>query len=336
MTGERAYSFDHIERLSDHHGLYEHARHTTRRAEHGYCTDDNARLLVVTSREPDHGAAHRLSRLALGFVLDAQSADGSVRNRKNRHGRWTDHFGTEDCWGRSVWGLGVAAARHEDHSIREWADRGLGAAMRQRSEWPRAMAYAVLGACEVAGDHRHRAAACQLMVDALAVIGPVPAGDWHWPEPRLRYGNAVLAEAVVAAGIALNRSDDVERGLHMLDWLLRLELHSGHLSVTGVGGRGPNDMSPQFDQQPIEVAAMADACARAFDVTGDHRWVEGVDAAAAWFNGDNDAGLVMFDRSSGGGYDGLHADAVNLNQGAESTLALISTMQRANACSYSR
>lgn len=74
---------------------------------------------------------------------------------------------------------------------------------------------------------------------------------------------------------------------------------------------------------------MADACHRAYTVTGDPAWVHGVTAAAAWFRGSNDVGLVMFDGLTGGGYDGLHAERVNLNQGAESTLALVSTMQRA-------
>jgi hypothetical protein len=39
---------------------------------------------------------------------------------------------------------------------------------------------------------------------------------------------------------------------------------------------------------------------------------------------------------SGGGYDGLHPDRVNLNQGAESTLAFVSTMQRARSFAISR
>jgi hypothetical protein len=84
-----------------------------------------------------------------------------------------------------------------------------------------------------------------------------------------------------------------------------------------------------FDQQPIEVAAMADACWRAHAVTGDPSWLRGVSAATAWFDGDNDIGLPMHDPESGGGFDGLQVDRVNLNQGAESTLAFISTMQRA-------
>lgn len=327
-------TFDHIERLSDHRGLFEHAAFTLRREEHGYCTDDNARLLVVASRESDIGSPHRLSRLALGFVLDSQASDGRTRNRMDRLGHWTDGFGTDDCWGRSLWGLGTAAACHADHSIRHWALRGFNTAVGQRSQSPRTMAFAALGAAKVVEQHPFHAPARALLVDALNTIGPIPTGSWSWPEPRLRYANAALAEAVLAAGAALNNTESIDRGLTMLGWLLDLETRRGHLSVAGVGGRTPGETGPLFDQQPIEAAAMADACWRAFAVTDDRIWLHGVNAAAEWFTGANDTGLVMYDRDSGGGYDGLHADAVNLNQGAESTLAFISTMQRARSFAH--
>jgi hypothetical protein len=97
--------------------------------------------------------------------------------------------------------------------------------------------------------------------------------------------------------------------------------------VAPVGGCGPDDPRPGFDQQPIEVAALADACSRAAALTGDDRWAAGVASAVAWFLGDNDAQAPMWDPCSGGGYDGLRADGPNLNQGAESTLSLISTLQ---------
>ena len=52
-TATPAPSFAHLTRLSDDTGLFEHARHAIVRREHGYCTDDVARGLVVASREPD-------------------------------------------------------------------------------------------------------------------------------------------------------------------------------------------------------------------------------------------------------------------------------------------
>ena len=76
---------------------------------------------------------------------------------------------------------------------------------------------------------------------------------------------------------------------------------------------------------------MADACARALSVDDSPMWLEGIAMANAWFDADNDAGVMMWDPVTGGGYDGLHADVANQNQGAESTLALVSTRQQAFA-----
>jgi hypothetical protein len=81
------------------------------------------------------------------------------------------------------------------------------------------------------------------------------------------------------------------------------------------------------------VSTLADACARAAAVDTNPIWPDGVRAAAAWFMGDNDAQEPMWDQDTGGGYDGLHADGVNSNQGAESTLAVISTLQQAHRLS---
>ncbi len=192
------------------------------------------------------------------------------------------------------------------------------------------MAFAALGAAEVAQhDARHRGAR-SLLADAVTTIGPAsndPA--WPWPEPRLSYANAALPEVLIAAGHLLDRPDVLDDGLTLLRWLLDRETIDGHLSPTPVDGAGRDDVVGRFDQQPIEVAAMADACARAHAVTGDDDWRRGLDLAIDWFAGGNDVGTPMWDVATNGGYDGLNPTGPNLNQGAESTLALISTMQYA-------
>ena len=332
MIEPSSFAFGHLDRMSDHRALFEHAEGPERREEHGYCVDDNARMLVVSSRESDDvGLPHRLGRLALDFVLDAQGVDGGSCNRMDRYGRWTDEVGTDDCWGRSLWSLGVAATQHSDVTIRRRALAGFDKGVHGRSHWRRAMAFAALGAADVLADDIDHGPARALLVDAVDVIGPIPTGSWTWPEPRLAYANAAMAEALIAAGAALGDAATLDRGLTMLAWLFELETAKGHLSVTGVGGRGPGVSDPMFDQQPIEVAAMADACWRASTVTGDGAWWRGVAVAARWFTGENDTGLPMYDDVTGGGFDGLQPEGVNLNQGAESTLALISTMQRARS-----
>ena len=143
----------------------------------------------------------------------------------------------------------------------------------------------------------------------------------------MSYANAVIPEVLIAGGHLLGRPAVLEHGLDLLDWLLARETIDDHLSPTPVGGAGPDDHGPAFDQQPIEVAAIADACARAAIVTGDAGWVSGIELAIGWFDGRNDTGSAMWDPVTGGGYDGLTAIGPNLNQGAESTLALVTTMQ---------
>ncbi len=327
------YSFDHLHRLSTPIGTFEHAEHTTPRTEHGFCTDDVARVLVVTSREPQ--PTERV--LALGqrsyrFLVDGQAADGRMHNRRSERGRWLDVPSVEDCWGRSLWGFGTAARHGVDPKVRQSALASFEIGAAQRSPWLHSMAFAALGAAEVLAWHPANVSARALLADAAAIIGEPDADPaWPWPERRLRYANAALPEALMAAGTHLQRPELVTHGLRLLRWLLERETRQGHLSPTPAHGAGPDDRAPAYDQQPIEVAALADACHRAALVSGNLSWLDGVDLAVRWFEGHNDVGASMIDLRSGGGYDGLHPLGPNLNQGAESTLAMLSTLQLANA-----
>ena len=325
--------FDHLLDMSDAIGTFEHAEYTVPRRAHGFCTDDMARVLLVVAREPSPGLAVRaLGRTAMRFLVEAQGVSGRTRNRRDADGRWHGRGGVEDCWGRSVAAFGTAATAGHDDWMRQMGLASFGHAVQQRSQWPRAMAFAALGAAEVLRCDPQHYPARALLVDAVDTIdGPGTDRAWPWPEARLSYANATVAEALLAAGHALGRPEVVARGGDLLAWLLERETVDGHLSLTPVGGSGPGDVAPAFDQQPIEAAAMADACARAEAVTGDQGWGRGVELAIGWFLGDNDAGAPMFDPGTGGGYDGLHATGPNRNQGAESTLALISTLQHARS-----
>ncbi len=322
-------SFAHLQRMTDRYGTYEHADGAAPRPEHGYCTDDMARVLVVASREPDPSQpVSDLARQALRFVADAQGPGGDCRNRRDRQGQWRGPYEVADPWGRSLWGLGTAAARHPRELVRQLALSCFERGAQRRSRSPRSMAFAALGAYEVLAVYPGHRAALDLLADSIGVVGVgATSTSWSWPEPRLAYANAVLPEALIVAGAGLDRPELVHHGLHLLAWLLDHETSDGHLSVTPVGGAGPDDPRPGFDQQPIEVAALADACSRAATLSADDRWPAGVASAVAWFLGDNDAAMPMWDHATGGGYDGLRADGPNLNQGAESTLSLISTLQ---------
>jgi hypothetical protein len=324
-------NFAHLARLSDDTGLFEHARNAIVRREHGYCVDDVSRGLLIASRERQPSAlVVGLAERYLAFLTHALAPDGQCRNRMSHDRRWTDEPSTGDWWGRAVWGLGTAAARSTVPWIRAEARLAFGIAARQRSPWPHAMAFAGLGAAEVLRADPHAAAAAELLGDAATVIGgPGADPEWVWPEPELTYANPALAEVVIAAGDLLGDERLLTDGLRMLTWLCRMQEHEGHLSTVPVGGWRPGMPKHRYDQQSIETAAVADACATAAAVTGDEWWDGPLFQAIAWFLGDNDTSVVMFDPQTGGGYDGLTPDGPNLNQGAESTLALLATLQHA-------
>jgi hypothetical protein len=332
-----APSFAHIARLSDDTGLLEHARNAIVRREHGYCVDDVSRGLLVACREPRPTTqVIDLAERYLAFLTHAQGMDGGFRNRMSYDRRWLDEPSTGDWWGRALWGLGTAAARSTVPWIRREALEAFRLGAAQRSEWPRAMAFAGLGAAEVLRADPRAAEAAQLLADAAAPLTPASAapaisaaGRWSWPEPELTYANPALAEVVIAAGDLLGDEAQLRAGLQMLAWLCREQENAGHLSTVPVGGWRPGTDKHRFDQQPIEAAAVADACATAAAATGDERWDAPLFQAIAWFLGDNDLQTVMYDHLTGGCYDGLTAEGPNLNQGAESTLALVSTLQHA-------
>jgi hypothetical protein len=331
-------SFRRLQRLTDHVGLLEHADGITPRHEHGYCVDDVARGLVVVCREPSPSRELiAMGRLYLSFLADAQAPDGRTRNRLGYDRQWHDEPGTEDCWGRCLWALGTAAARGPATEIREESLARFGRGAQAASRWPHAMAFAALGAAEILERWPGHSGALALLGRAAAVIGEPPADTaWPWPAPRLSYANGAIAEAVIVAGWKLGQDRVLRSGLRMLEWLLASETRDGHLSVVPVGGWGPGEVRPAFDQQPIEVAALADACRRAATVTGDASWLAGVEMSVAWFLGDNDAGLPMLDEETGGGCDGLSRTSRSRNQGAESTLAMISVMQHGRRLAASR
>lgn len=331
----RIPSYRHLLRLSDSRGIFEHALYSRPRLECGYCTDDNSRLALVAARgEQGQMGARVLVRLGTRFVLDALSVSGEVRNRMNCRGSWEDDYALDDAWGRSLWALGTVSVRGVESWLRREAFDAYENASANRSPYLRANCFAALGAAEIVSAVPDHVPSRALLAEVGSrVASMVREGSWRWPEDRLTYSNAVLPETMIAAGVSTGDRAMLDLGLELLDWLWRRETLQGRLSVTPVGGRGADDPQPSFDQQPIEVAALADACHRAFVVTGSEIWRRRIDTCAAWFHGHNDSSTTMIDPRTFGGYDGLEPDGANRNQGAESTLAMISTLQRAREVS---
>lgn len=324
--------FDHLVNLTDPVGVWEHAELTIPRIEHGFCTDDNARALIVVSREPTAGSSlDDLAATYLRFVLAARTSRGGFRNRRSHDGTWLDEIGSDDAQGRAWWALGVAARHGAQPWIRQAGMAAFDACAAFESVHLRANAFAVLGAVEVLAAEPRHAGALDLVRTGIGRLREAAAGRIPWLEPRLTYDNARMPEALLAAGRALGDQQLIRMGLRLLAWLVEVETSTDHFSFVSADGWTPGEPRPGFDQQPIEAVAMAEACHRAWTLTGDPAWRSRGLRAAHWFVGLNDTGAVLYDAATGGTRDGLMRHGVNANQGAESTLAGLAALRVAAA-----
>ncbi len=321
-----------IERLTDDVGILQHSAFSIADRNHGYCIDDNARalMLVTMADDMDRETRSRLTHVYASFVNHAwNEAGGCYRNFMGYDRQWLEEEGSEDSNGRTLWTLGLVARDHPDAAVRRWGSRLFDRSipcLRQVGS-PRAQAFAILGAVAMLGAHPGHADSRQLVTglgaELMTVLARTRRPDWAWFEAVLAYDNTRLSEALIRAGLAMDRPDHVATGLETLRWIA--DLHrtpQGRFRPVGTASFGIDYARPAaFDQQPVEAWAMIDACAAAWAATGDQRWQAEAERAYRWFLGDNDLGLPLISPADGECYDGLTPTGVNLNSGAESVLA---------------
>jgi glycosyltransferase involved in cell wall biosynthesis len=322
-----------VERMSDATGMLQHSIFSIPDRRHGYCIDDNARALILMSKldDIDAGLRDKWTTIYSSFVQHAWNPDKRrFRNFMNFDRTWCEDVGSEDSNGRALWALGVTArdARARKHS--DWAsalfDGTASIALELGS--PRAHAFAMLGAAAMIEAHPGHALSRTILTrfgdDLIALLDVARRPEWEWFEIVLAYDNARLPEALLRAGRALGRQDFIRTGLETLDWIVaRQTSPEGRFRAVGTESFGREYAAPlQFDQQPLEAQATIDACAAAYEVTGEARWTEEAMRAYRWYLGANDLELPLATAQDGGCFDGLMPTGLNRNQGAESILAL--------------
>lgn len=314
-----------VKRLTDDCGIAQHSLYGVPDRRHGYCLDDAARGLILACEVRgliEDDGADALAFTYSAFVQHAWNPDlGRFRNFMSYDRRWLEDVGSSDSFGRAVWALGVTAANGARDELRFWARALLAEVMPHalRLTSPRSLAYCLLGLTR-APEMEGRDEAIRQMAGSLAAkLSSDP--EWTWFEEVLSYDNARLPEALLRAGQAVADPEYVAAGLKALEWLSGLEVNpTGCYRPVGTQSFGRRKARPSaFDQQPLEAAAMVDACAAAL-ACGEERWSMAARRAYDWFLGRNDLGARMA-REDGACYDGLSPYGPNLNQGAESILA---------------
>ena len=327
---------DHLFRMSDNTGIFQHAIFNVPNYAEGYCTDDNARAFILTLLLPE--MTNRVARLDvaqlastyLAFLWDAFNQDTCrFRNFMSHRRDWLETAGSEDSHGRALWAAGMALGRSENEGHRNLCallfQRGLPVVEQFTS--PRAWAFVLLAMQEYlrcfSGDrgvNQLRELLTQRLLDHFRTNA---SKEWQWFEPSVTYDNAKLSHAMILSGYWTSRGDVLEVGLQSLRWLVETQKSAaGHFTPIGCNGFWLRGMDcARFDQQPLEAYAMISACLEAHALTRDEYWRSAARRCFEWFLGRNDLGRPLYDSSTGGCRDSLHQDRVSQNQGAESSLA---------------
>ena len=325
--------FAAVERMSDSTGMLQHSIYSIPDRRHGYCIDDNARALMLVSAIPDLDPVQRDKWMTIyaSFLQYAWNPDRRrFRNFMRFDRTWCEEEGSEDSNGRTLWALGVTARDAAEQKHRDWAavmfDSTASLALDLGSL--RAQSFAMLGAAamlEAKPGHELARTIMQRFPDVhLDLLAETRRPEWQWFEIVLAYDNARLPEALIRAGMALDRDDLVQCGLSTLEWIVSKQTSpEGRFRAVGTESFHRPYADPlQFDQQPLEAQATVEACQAAHAATGDPRWVAEAERAYGWFMGLNDLGLPLASVEDGGCFDGLMPTGLNRNQGAESILAL--------------
>ena len=327
---------DHLRRMTDDTGMLQHALFTLPNYREGYTVDDNARALMVSvlADELGHSEGAEIVSRYLAFICYAFNGETKrFRNFMDYQRNWLEASGSDDSHGRTLWALGTLLGRSNTPGLQSMAGRlfeqALPAILTTTS--PRAWAFALIGIHEYlrryAGDRRASQVREELAGRLLALYQANRADEWRWFEESLSYCNAALPHAFLMCGQSIPNSTMTDAALESLTWLANLQrdkTNGGHFVPIGSNGfykRG--GVRARFDQQPVEAQAMVSACLEAHRITGDKNWYKEARRAFDWFLGRNDLNLPIYDPTTGGCRDGLHADRPNENQGAESSLAFI-------------
>ncbi|OYX38496.1 glycosyltransferase family 4 protein [Sphingomonas sp. 32-62-10] len=325
--------FSAVERMSDSTGMLQHSIYSIPDRRHGYCIDDNARALILVGRMAglDEATQDKWTTIYASFIQYAWNPEAQrFRNFMNFDRTWCEDFGSEDSNGRALWALGMTARTATMAKHRDWAVQmfDMTASMAFELGSPRAQAFAMLGAAEMLDCHPGhglaRAIIERFSADHLALLADARRPEWEWFEIVLAYDNARLPEAMIRAGVALDRADLIETGVKTLDWIMVQQTSpEGRFRAVGTESFGRAYAPPlPFDQQPLEAQATVEACAAAYQATQDCRWIDEATRAYRWFLGLNDMDMPLATVQDGGCFDGLTPTGINRNQGAESILAL--------------
>lgn len=327
----------HLTKLTDNFGIIQFAKLTEPDLSSGYTIDDNARALIVaTLHYKKFGIPSSLKLVStyLNFIDQVAKPDGYFDNYVNSNHTIDEQRNiqehSEDATARALYALAlVSSAQQIPKRLRKQAHSFFETSFRKNIAFssPRAIAFYIKALQCLLSKRKEPKVLATLRYyceQLIALYEKSHSPDWEWFEHYLTYSNAILPEALLLGYKITGERRYLEVAEKTLTFLIKHTFKDSVYSPIGQSGWFPKGGTRQyFDQQPEDVAATVEALNIMFQVTNSKGYKELANSAFNWFLGDNVLGQVVYDRTSGGCYDGVGEKFINLNQGAESTISYL-------------
>ena len=319
-----AINLAHLKNLTDDFGVIQFANNVVPDKSSGYTLDDNSRALIVSCMHYDSfkdAESLELAKKYLNFIKNACS-DGKIYNYVNADKKLSSEW-SEDPHGRAIWALGKLISSKNmpanmKNTARKIFDKSIKTALTFKS--PRAVSSVIIGLSLISSKKHIKEMADYL----VSLYNNCSSKDWQWFEEYLTYSNSKMSEALFYAYSVLKDKEYLKTAEDSLNFLSSITLQKGIFEPIGQDGWYiKNKQRAHFDQQPEDTASMVQTLLLANKVTDKKEYLENAVVVFQWFLGRNCLNRMIYDETTGGCHDGLGEHAINLNQGAESTISYL-------------
>ncbi len=323
----------HLIKLTDNFGIIQFAIQTNPDENSGYTLDDNARAILVCTKHYEKFREFKqldLIKTYLNYIKYVQKRDGKLYNFVAKDKSINRDQWSEDAHGRAIWALGyMISSPHIPDDFKREAEAIIRKAIiaSDKIGSPRSISFILQGLYfynRVANSTKIRKQIEKLANDLITLYKASSNPTWRWFEPYMSYANSKLPEALLYAYLSTGRREYLDVGLESLDFLLSKTFNEE--IFVPVGQRGwyfKDGKKAEYDQQPIEASYMIQSLILAYKIMRDERYKKYALQTFQWFIGKNSLNQVVYDSTTGGCFDGLGENAINLNQGAESTISYL-------------
>ncbi len=324
-----------LRRMTTAIGVVQHSRFNVPDWRFGYCLDDNGRALALMTRwitvfPEDLSQVRELMLSYLSYVAFSERPDGRMRNFMTHDLKFQEESGSDDSFGRAIWGLGECAAQSFDTETQMLAQQLLERASTHIRDLrsPRAVAYVLLGLTSYYQAHPNQTTKKMIRKMSnylLKLYHQTQLKDWRWFESVITYSNALLPLALLVSSQVLVDAKLKKVALESLLWLVeQTEMQkNGKLIAAPIGQNGwyeRGGKKAKYDQQPVDVAMTILAVLKAGEITKDLSWITIAKRWQGWFYGQNSESIVMADQVEGWCKDGLNKGEANSSHGAETVI----------------